>query len=57
VNGTVLYHAALEEAGIDVTFHLLENGGHGYGLRADKKSDASRWPILVEEWLRDRGII
>lgn len=57
VNGTVLYHAALEEAGIGVTFHLLENGGHGYGLRADSNTEVSKWPIMVEEWLRDRGII
>lgn len=57
VNGTILYNIALEESGADVTFHLFENGGHGYGLRADESIEVSKWPKLVEKWLIDQGII
>lgn len=42
--------AALRKNKTPVEFHLLPEGGHGYGLR--KRTEAGKtWPVLCEKWL------
>jgi acetyl esterase/lipase len=53
VPGTILYDQALKTAGVSSTFHLFENGGHGYGLRPSA-NEVSKWPALAEEWLKSQ---
>ena len=36
--------------------HLYAQGGHAFGLRTDKLP-ISRWPVLVEQWLRTIGVL
>jgi len=50
VNGSRLYHAALEGAEVPNEFVLYATGGHGYGLRAAQ--EAAAWPQAAEIWLR-----
>ncbi|HVO62211.1 MAG TPA: alpha/beta hydrolase [Terriglobales bacterium] len=55
VKNSLVYYAALKEAGVPVEMHLYAHGGHGFGLRRTK-SPITGWPQLVEEWLRTIGI-
>lgn len=41
---------ALRKNKTSVEFHLLPEGGHGYGLRAGSEAGET-WPILLEKWL------
>jgi acetyl esterase/lipase len=56
VNQSLVYYAALKQAGIPVEMHLYAQGGHAFGLRRTKLP-VSRWPQLVETWLATIGII
>lgn len=57
VDGTKVFSKSLDSVGIDQRFHLLEKGGHGYGLRADTSLIISEWPELVENWLIEQQIL
>lgn len=46
-----LYKAALENVHVPVELHLFARGGHAFGLRTTKLP-ITRWPALVEKWLR-----
>ncbi len=50
------YYSALVEAGVPAELHIFANGHHGQGLA---QGDASLhvWPGLLDQWLRDRGLI
>jgi acetyl esterase/lipase len=41
---------ALRKNKTSVEFHLLPEGGHGYGMR-DEKEAGLAWPIFLEKWL------
>ena len=56
VDSSVAYYLALKKAGVPVELHLFPTGGHGYGLRGDRRP-AAEWPKLCEAWLRERGIV
>ena len=56
VPGTIIYNRVLEESGIPVTFHLFEEGGHGYGLRPENPEVAT-WPTLLEKWLKEIDVL
>lgn len=53
---SILYARALNEAGVPSEVHLFSKGGHAFGLRHNPHSISS-WPELVENWLRDIGIL
>jgi acetyl esterase/lipase len=55
VKNSLVYYAALKEAGVPVEMHLYAHGGHGFGLRRTK-SPITAWPQLVETWLGTIGI-
>jgi acetyl esterase/lipase len=55
VQGSKLYHAALDEAKVVNEFQLFPTGGHGYGLRSNK--DVKVWPDRCADWLHKLGIL
>ena len=56
VNQSLVYYIALKNAGVPVEMHLYAQGGHAFGLRPTK-FPITRWPQLVETWLRTIGMI
>lgn len=42
--------AACRKAGVPVEAHLLERGGHGFGLRLPDANPGSLWPELFLRW-------
>jgi acetyl esterase/lipase len=54
-NSTV-YARALSSAGVPAEVHLFARGGHAFGLRG-KEHPVSSWPMLVENWLKEIGIL
>ncbi|MCU6499594.1 alpha/beta hydrolase [Rugamonas sp. A1-17] len=53
---STLYARALNQAGVPAEVHLFARGGHAFGLR-DKDHPISSWPTLVENWLKDIGML
>jgi acetyl esterase/lipase len=56
VEFSLLYYAALRKANVPVEMHLFAQGGHAFGLRANR-SPITNWPKLVETWLGTIGMI
>jgi acetyl esterase/lipase len=56
VNNSLVYYIALKNAGVPVEMHLYAEGKHAFGLRPTKYP-ITRWPQLVETWLRTIGMI
>lgn len=50
------FYDALVAAGVPVEMHLLEHGRHGSGLGLGSPS-LDLWPVLLEQWLRGRGLL
>ncbi|WP_235297600.1 alpha/beta hydrolase [Portibacter marinus] len=42
---------ALQENKTTVDFHMLAEGGHGFGMREGVEA-AETWPLLLEKWLK-----
>ena len=56
VENSLLYFQALKTAKVPAEMHLYTKGGHGYGLRATE-NPVTRWPALVEAWMRGLGVL
>ncbi len=56
INNSLVYYVALKKAGVPVEMHLYAQGGHAFGLRPTQL-EVTRWPQLVETWLRTIGMI
>jgi acetyl esterase/lipase len=56
VNNSLVYYTALMNAGVPVEMHLYAEGKHAFGLRRTK-DPITRWPELVETWLRTIRLI
>lgn len=56
VYNSVAYYIALVNAGVPVEMHLYPQGGHAFGLRRTQ-DPITRWPELVETWLKTIGMI
>ncbi len=56
VENSLVYYEALKKAGVPVEMHLYAEGGHAFGLRRSK-FPITRWPELMETWLRTIGMI
>jgi len=56
VNNSLVYYIALKNAGVPVEMHLYAEGKHAFGLRRTQYP-ITRWPELVETWLRTIGLI
>ena len=56
VRASVEYYEAMMKAGAPVEMHLFAHGSHGSGLgMGDAALDL--WPMLLEQWLRDQGLL
>ncbi|HKW88982.1 MAG TPA: hypothetical protein VJN21_09515 [Candidatus Acidoferrales bacterium] len=55
VNQSIAYYIALKDAGVPAELHLYAHGGHAFGLRPTKLP-ITKWPQLVETWLRTIGM-
>ena len=49
-NSSLVFAQALRDNHTPVELHLLQNGGHGYGMRPGNVA-ANTWPSLAEVWL------
>jgi acetyl esterase/lipase len=56
VEQALVYYEGLKKAKVPVEMHLYAAGGHAFGLRPTK-DPITRWPALVETWLRTIGMI
>ncbi len=56
VENSLLYHAALQKAGVPAELHVFVKGGHAFGLRRTE-SPITEWPALVETWLESIGVV
>jgi acetyl esterase/lipase len=53
---SVLFYLALRKAAVPAEMHIFEKGPHGVGLGGSDPA-LSRWPILLQEWFRTRGLL
>ncbi|MFS2020973.1 alpha/beta hydrolase [Massilia sp. CT11-108] len=53
---STLYARALNQAGVPAEVHLFAKGGHAFGLR-EKDHPLAAWPSLVENWLKEIGVL
>ena len=51
-NSVLVMATALRDAKIPVELHLMNKGGHGYGLRPGNIA-AESWPEFAAKWLKD----
>ena len=51
-----MYARALDDAEVPTEVHLFAKGGHGFGLRPSGHP-VSSWPTLVENWLKEIGVL
>ena len=56
VENSRMFKAACEKAGVPVRLVTYEKGPHGVGL-AQKDPVLSKWPDLLDEWLKERGLL
>jgi endo-1,4-beta-xylanase len=47
---------ALKKVGVPVEIHIYNSGGHGFGIRP-RPLPISSWPLRLQEWMTDRGIL
>jgi acetyl esterase/lipase len=55
VQNSLVYFAALRQAGVPAEMHLYAQGGHAFGLRRTE-FPITEWPQLVERWLLTIGV-
>ena len=55
-SNSLFYFIALKDAGVKTELHLYAEGRHAFGLRPTR-FPITRWPRLVETWLRTLGMI
>lgn len=56
VSGSVDFYNALIAAGVSAELHLFRHGVHGSGLGSGDAA-LDMWPNLLEQWLRDQGLL
>jgi acetyl esterase/lipase len=56
VSASVTFYNALIAAGVPAEMHIFRHGDHGSGLGAGFAA-LDLWPVLVEQWLRDQGLL
>jgi acetyl esterase/lipase len=53
---SVEFYSAMLAVGAPVEMHLFRHGNHGAGLGSGDAA-LDLWPILMEQWLRDQGLL
>jgi len=55
VQHSLLFYEALQRAKVKAEFHILQNGGHGFGLEHETRGD--KWVLWCIEWLIENGFV
>ena len=53
VKNSLLFHAAMIEAGVDASLHVFPQGGHGIAL-TDNPGSTALWLQLLSLWLEEK---
>ena len=53
---SILYHETLQENKIPTRLHLMDKGGHGFGIK-NALAPTNSWLKITKEWLKDQKII
>lgn len=53
VQHSILFYEALQRAKVKSEFHILQSGGHGFGLEHETRGD--KWMHWCIEWLNENG--
>ena len=53
---SIQYHKALQKNKIPTTLHLMEVGGHGFGIK-NARAPTNSWLKIIEEWLQEQKFI
>jgi acetyl esterase/lipase len=54
--GAALIYLGMKAHGVSGELHVYQNGGHGYGIRAQPGSAIGTWTDRAADWLRLRGL-
>ncbi len=55
--GMASLYLKYKQAGVKAELHVYSNAGHGFGYRPGTTSGAGAWPLRLEEWLVDSGLL
>ncbi|MBB5519642.1 alpha/beta hydrolase [Amphiplicatus metriothermophilus] len=55
VENALLVYRSFKDAGIPVSLHVFERGGHGFGLRVEDGDPLQAWPSLYWRWAASRA--
>jgi acetyl esterase/lipase len=56
ISASVNFYNALVAAGVPAEMHIFRHGDHGSGMGAGF-APLDIWPVLLEQWLRDQGLL
>ncbi len=56
ISASVNFYNALIAAGVPAEMHIFRHGEHGSGMGAGSAA-LDQWPVLLEQWLRDQGLL
>jgi acetyl esterase/lipase len=56
ISASVNFYNALIAAGVPAELHIFRHGDHGSGMGAGSAA-LDLWPVLLEQWLRDQGLL
>jgi acetyl esterase/lipase len=56
ISASVDFYNALIAAGVPAELHIFRHGDHGSGMGAGSAA-LDQWPVLLEQWLRDQGLL
>jgi acetyl esterase/lipase len=56
ISASIHFYNALIAAGVPAELHIFRHGDHGSGLGAGIAA-LDLWPVLLEQWLRDQGLL
>jgi acetyl esterase/lipase len=56
ISASIEFYKALIDAGVPVEMHIFRQGNHGSGLGSGNAA-LDLWPVLLEEWMRDQGLL
>jgi acetyl esterase/lipase len=56
ISASVDFYHALIGAGVPAELHIFRTGEHGTGMGAGIAA-LDLWPVLLEQWLRDQGLL
>jgi acetyl esterase/lipase len=56
ISASVNFYNALIAAGVPAELHIFRHGAHGSGMGMGNAA-LDQWPVLLEQWLRDQGLL